>query len=162
MNNQEAKYDRWCETTDGRMIGYILHGLDYRDKVEITKDEIYIISQYESEYKTSNLPTLMELKQRGEVVEKLSYNEHTVNMIGTDKLSDTTIQAIISSFKLHGFSVTKESILNNFDAYKHGKCCGYRDEINGYHLFTPHCKEFYLCATTLNELSRDWQFTYKE
>lgn len=161
MNKQDAKYDRWVETKDGLMIGYILHGLDYRDKVEITNDEIYIINQYESEYKTSNLPTLMELKRRGEVVEKLSYKEHTVKMVVSDKLSDITIQVIISSFKLHGFNVTKEAILNNFEAYKRGLGCGYRDDTNGYHLFTPHDKEFYLCATTLNKLSSDWQTTYK-
>ena len=159
MKKQDAKYDRWVETKDGRMIGYILHGLDYRDKVEITNNEIYVINQYESEYKTSNFPTLMELKQRGEVVEKLSYKEHTVNMVVSNKLSDTTIRAIISSFKLHGFNVTKEAILNNFEAYKCGLGCGYRDDTNGYHLFTPHDKEFYLCATTLNKLSSDWQTT---
>lgn len=159
MNKQDAKYDRWVETKDGRMIGYILHGLDYRDKVEITDNEIYVINQYESEYKTSGLPTLMELKKRGEVVEKLSYKEHTVKMVVSDKLSDTTIRAIISAFKLHGFNVTKEAILNNFEAYKCGLGCGYRDDTNGYHLFTPHDKEFYLCATTLNKLSSDWQTT---
>ena len=32
MNKKDAKFDRWCETKDGRMIGYILHGLDYRTR----------------------------------------------------------------------------------------------------------------------------------
>ena len=90
------------------------------------------------------------------------YDEYCINLGDKPKMGDKEINAIIAEFEEAGFKVTKKAILHNFYAWSGSLKSGYRDESNGYHLFTP-CggNPFSLSATTLHELCRDWQTTYE-
>lgn len=64
-------------------------------------------------------------------------------------------------FRKHGYNVTEDAIKHNLDNYMLNCKSGYRDEANGYHLFTP-CRANYLTfrLTSLNDNCQDWQTTY--
>lgn len=56
--------------------------------------------------------------------------------------------------------VIEDAIKHNFNAYLMDMKSGFRDEINGYHLFTPCCHNpLSFRLTTLNK-NCDWQTTY--
>ena len=158
MNKQDAKYDRWIETRDGRLVGYILHGLTFRSKVEIGK-EIRIINPNDTLfYKDSNLPTVDELVECGVLLKKTTYEEYTVNC-GKSPILDK-IDSICDDFKKHGLDITPEHIWLCYRQYIKGNSGGFRDEIKGYHLFMPHDENLIIMATTLSPQSSDWQATY--
>ncbi len=90
------------------------------------------------------------------------YDEYNINLGNNPAMGDKDIDAIIAEFKEAGFKVTKAAILHNYYAWTADRKSGYRDEKNGYHLFTPcGCNPFSLRATTLHELCKDWQTTYE-
>lgn len=68
---------------------------------------------------------------------------------------------LAKEFKKHGFNVTPQAIMHNYEAWRDGWKVGYRDEQNGYHLFSP-CggNPLSLRATTLEDCCSDWQITY--
>lgn len=64
------------------------------------------------------------------------------------------------AFKDNGFDVTLEAIFHNYEAWLRDEKSGYRDEANGYHLFSPcGCNPFRLSASELHDGLR-WQHTY--
>ena len=76
-------------------------------------------------------------------------------------LSEQGIQSIIDKFAKNGFKVTHEAIKHNFEAWLRDHKSGYRDDENGYHLFTPcGCNPLSFNATTLSD-NCDWQTTYE-
>ena len=73
---------------------------------------------------------------------------------------DFDIEAVIDELKDNGFNVTKKAIIHNFEAWKSGFKSGYKDEVNGYFLFTPYgCDSIRFYATELT--GEDWEKTYK-
>jgi len=90
------------------------------------------------------------------------YDECNIDLGNNPTMGDKDIDAIIAEFEESGFKVTKAAILHNYYAWSADRKSGYRDEKNGYHLFTPcGCNPFILIATTLHPLCDDWQTTYK-
>ena len=90
------------------------------------------------------------------------YDEYNINLGNNPAMGDKDIDAIIAEFEEAGFKVTKAAIMHNYYAWSADRKSGYRDEKNGYHLFTPcGCNPFSLSATTLHDLCKDWQTTYK-
>ena len=105
------------------------------------------------------LPTLQDLVQCGVLTECFDYQTFEVNY--PNRPSRISVNNIQKFFKSKGFNVTEEAILHNFKGYLRGFKCGYRDEKNGYHLFTPcHLNNLSFCLTSLSDLT-DWQITYQ-
>ena len=104
--------------------------------------------------------TLNKLKAQGLGDTVYCFDEYDVNMKFPRALSEKKIKAICNEFMEHGFNVTPRAVVHNFNNWLMGYKCGYRDEENGYHLFTP-CggNPFSLRATTLDDRV-DWQATY--
>lgn len=72
------------------------------------------------------------------------------------------IADIKAYFNAHGYNVTEEAILHQINAWRCDMKSGYRDEENGYHLFTPcGCNPLSIRLSTLNHLCKDWQHTYE-
>lgn len=91
------------------------------------------------------------------------FDEYNIADLGyPTSLSDAKVNKIVRKFRAHGFNVTKEAVMHQYGAWNAGFKSGYRDDENGYHLFTPcgRCNEFALCASTLTD-KVDWQTTYE-
>lgn len=124
----------------------------YQNRIDLKNQLIY-------DYKeTDNVPTLNELTEAGELSIKYGYKEAAVNYKCYP--SKISVNEVIKKFKKQGYNVTKEAIEHNFRAYLADAKSGYRDEKNGYHLFTP-CRHNRLSfrLSTLNK-NCDWQITY--
>ena len=89
------------------------------------------------------------------------YDKFEVDLGWTKTMSVRRIKKIRETFSQHGFNVSEQAILHNYSAWIAGLKSGYRDEENGYHLFTP-CggNPLSFSATTLNQMCDDWQTTY--
>lgn len=71
------------------------------------------------------------------------------------------IDKVIAEFQDNGFNVTREAIEHNYNAWRFDMKSGYRDEENGYHLFTPcGCNPLSFRCSSLEEGCEDWQITY--
>ena len=88
------------------------------------------------------------------------YDEYDV-FVGHKKLSPNKVKSIIKEFKDNGFNVTEDAITHNYNAWLCDLKSGYRDETNGYHLFSP-CghNPLQFRASTLDKSCEDWQTTY--
>jgi hypothetical protein len=77
------------------------------------------------------------------------------------KYSDRKVKEICKFFKVNGYNVTEEAVRHNILAWMSDYKSGYRDEKNGYHLFTPcGCNPLSIRLNTLHKLCDDWQTTY--
>lgn len=105
--------------------------------------------------------TLNNLKAQGLGHEVFCYEEYDIDLGDRPTMDDKQIAKVIAEFEDAGFKVTKDAILHNFYAWSGSLKSAYRDEKNGYHLFSP-CggNPFILRATTLHPLCDDWQITY--
>lgn len=80
----------------------------------------------------------------------------------TGKPGEGFLDGIAKEFKEHGFNVTIEALRHNFNAWRADLKSGYRDEENGYHLFTPcGCNPLSFRCSSLEEDCKDWQITYQ-
>lgn len=105
------------------------------------------------------LPTLGDLVSCGVLTECLDYKSVDLNY--HNRPSKISVKNVQKFFKAQGFNVTEEAILHNFQGYLTGYKCGYRDEVNGYHLFTPsRLNNLSFRLTSLSEFT-DWQTTYQ-
>ena len=101
------------------------------------------------------------LIREGKGKEVFCYDQFDVDLGWIRKMSDRRVKSIRETFRKNGFNVSEEAILHNFDAWLGDMKSGYRDEENGYHLFTPcGCNPLSFRATTLNPMCKDWQTTY--
>lgn len=76
-------------------------------------------------------------------------------------VEESQFDGIIAEFKEHGFNVTKEALLHNYYAWCGDYKSGYRDDENGYHLFTPcGCNPLRFSCTSLEYGCKIWQKTY--
>lgn len=153
------------ELPNGKLVNLFPH--KYSAKVDLT-NEMYILESDEEEYESSTLPTFNDLVSEG-IVKVVSCIERKFDMnnIYQDRyrvsnLSEKKLKSIINKFKKNGFNVTREAILHNFSCWLGDLKSGYRDEENGYHLFSPcGCNPLSFRATTLHPKCADWQTTYE-
>lgn len=67
---------------------------------------------------------------------------------------------IIAELKENGYNVTRQALEHNYNAWLADCKSGYRDEENGYFIFTPcGCNNLYFNVTKLDD-HFDWQYTY--
>lgn len=142
-------YEVWFETIDGVKLDipcYFLNRIDLENLVLYKNDE------------TVQFPTLNELVADKKLFCKHCYAE--VDLSYKTFKSKISIKRIQKYFKSNGFNVTEEAIMHNFNAYLLDMKSGYRDEENGYHLFTPCCHNpLSFRLTSLNKNCK-WQTTY--
>ncbi len=88
------------------------------------------------------------------------YDEYEV-MVGYPRtMSEKRIERICNKFRKNGFNVTPDAIKHNYHAWLGDLKSGYRDEQNGYHLFSPcGCNALRFSATNLLPCL-DWQTNY--
>ena len=145
---------------DGSMVD--VYAVNYGCKVDI-ENKLYL-SMYDEGYQECELPTFNDLYAKGIMPEEGSCIEKTYSIkfgCRKRKLSDSDINKMIKEFKANGLNVTREAILHNYEAWLYDEKSGYRDEENGYHLFSPcGCNPLSFRATTLHEKCEDWQHTY--
>lgn len=147
--NDISDYADWFEDKAGNkypLKRYYLNRIDLERRIEYGNKE------------TNAFPTLEELVKNGTLTYKTAYKEAAVNYKCYP--SKISVKEVIRKFKKLGYNVTKEAIEHNFRAYLADAKSGYRDEVNGYHLFTP-CRHNRLSfrLSTLNK-NCDWQKTY--
>lgn len=140
----------WFETKNGKKLALPYYFLN---RIDINKLQLY------SEKETDKYPTLNELVENKTLTLKFGY-EIIRKQYKTYNPRQISIKALIAFFKKHGYNVTEKAIYHNMNAYIMDMKSGYRDEENGYHLFTP-CGHNPLSfeLTSLNK-NCDWQTTY--
>ncbi len=144
---------------DGRIIDLIdengKFALKYDRAFNLRTGEIYPCNTHPEESTTLNELT----KQGGRTVH--CYDEVDMNFSTRFRIDEKKLKRIKRFFLQKGFNVTTEAILHQYCAWWIGMKSGYRDEENGYHLFTPcGVNPFSLRLTTLDERCSDWQTTY--
>lgn len=163
------------QLNDGRIIEVMSedkeHFINYATPFNIETGEIdrtaYPRKMYKGkdglpDYAPEGFTTLNNLKAQGNGNEVHCYDEYNINLGVKPKMTERLIKTIIEEFEDAGFKITEDAILHNFYAWSGSLKSAYRDEKNGYHLFSP-CggNPFILRATTLHDLCSDWQTTYE-
>lgn len=142
-------HEVWFETVDGTKLDipyYFLNRIDLENLILYKNEE------------TDKFPTLNELVADNKLFCKHCYVE--VDLSYKTFRFKISVKRIQKFFKRNGFNVTEEAIMHNFNAYLNDAKSGYRDEENGYHLFTPCCHNpLSFRLTSLNK-NCDWQTTY--
>ena len=88
----------------------------------------------------------------------LTEDEQMTTMVCDMKLN---ADKVVEWFEKHNAPITKEAVLHNFDAWQEDKKCGFLDEVNGYHLFSPCCcNPLTFRRSTLHPSCKDWQVTH--
>lgn len=130
----------------------------YGNRLDLREMKVY---SGEDAYKNPNLPDLNDLVRQQRLITRTIYREYEINLGKSPRiLSNKLARKICEEFKEHGFAVTEEAVRHNFDAWLADFKSGYRDEKNGYHLFTPcGCNPLSFRASSLDE-RLDWQKTY--
>lgn len=145
---------------DGSMVD--VYAVRYDSKVDIVNKKY--IDIFDSNYKKCTLPTLNDLYAEGVLDKEGTCIEKQYNIyFPEDKtlLTTSDINTMIKEFKDNGLNVTKEAIMHNYQAWRFDQKSGYRDEDNGYHLFTPcGCNPMSFRASSLHTKCEDWQQTY--
>lgn len=76
-------------------------------------------------------------------------------------ITQNKVSRIQKYFERRGFMVTQEAIMHQLCAWMQGYKSGYRDNDNGYFLFTPcGLNPLSIRLTTLHPLCKGWQKTY--
>lgn len=163
--NSRKETQRGIQLTDGRIIS--LYDKDnhfylrFDKKIDLengTYEEDGIVSLDDS-----NSTCLNNLIRHGarevRCYDECNYNE---NVYPSEfNLNDEKVKKIQKYFKEHGFNVTKDAIFHQLSSWMNDYKSGYRDEVNGYHLFSPcGCNPLSIRLSTLNKLCSDWQTTY--
>ena len=155
---------QWGYEVDGKVIvicdkeGKFV--LRYDDKFILKTGKVFENDKEIPDYDKERVITLNQLKGNGIGKEVYCYDEYNINLGWIKGMSDNRVRKIRKEFLENGFNVTEEAILHNYECWKADFKSGYRDEENGYHLFTP-CghNPFSLSVTNLVE-GLDWQTTY--
>ena len=114
------------------------------------------------DYAPEGYTTLNNLAAQGIGKDVYCYDEHSIVFpYEFHTLTDKDVQSIIDEFKENGFNISPKAIWHNYGAWLGDLKSGYRDDDNGYHLFTPcGCNPLQFHATTLNK-NCEWQTTYE-
>ncbi len=134
------------------------HRLDLKNML-ITENE------KEIEQRT-DLPDLNQLIKEGYIIDVNIFRAHDIflakfkNCRTRKVLDDDLLAALQEEFRNHGFNVTADAIRHNYNAWLADHKSGYRDQENGYHLFTPcGCNPLSFRVASI-EPELDWQWTY--
>lgn len=137
----------------------------YGNKVNLETMEIAIEPrgiEPDAEFDALGWPTINDLVATGRVEARFPYKEYDIRFGNIRSMSSARVKRIVKEFRTNGFNVTDEAVMHNYNAWLCDHKSGYRDEENGYHLFSPcGCNPFSLRATTLYESCADWQTTYE-
>lgn len=152
---------RGIELSDGRVMS--LYNEDNEFYLRFDNPLNLSKGTFEPRVAVENELTLNTIIRGGLGKEVHCYNELQY-MVG-DKVDEMAFGAEMNSilwfFKKNGYNVTREAIKHNLAAWLCDMKSGYRDEVNGYHLFSPcGCNPLSFRLTTLHELCDDWQETY--
>lgn len=151
---------RYHQLPDGSMVD--VYAVRYDSKVDIVNKKY--IGCYDEGYEDCNLPTLNDLYRDGVLGKEGTCIEKQHRIDFSDRkriLTDRDIKKMIKEFKDNGLNVTREAIEHNYQAWKFDEKSGYRDEANGYHLFSPcGCNPMSFRASSLHPKCEDWQITY--
>lgn len=140
--------------------------IDFRGKVNT--DTLEYLKMSDKGYKECTWSTINDLIKDGKAISKPYGKEYDIDVRGfsgcrsvhPSKVPD--FSKIQKKFKKNGFNVTIEALEHNFGAWLGDLKSGYRDEENGYHLFTPcGCNRLSFRATELHSYFEDWQITYE-
>ena len=107
-----------------------------------------------------DIPTINEMIANGDkILSCVPYKQCNSKLYSGKRFN---AQSIVKYFNKKGYNVTLDAVEHNYNAW----CCdmksGYRDEENGYHLFTPYgCNPLQFRLSTLHPTAKDWQITYK-
>lgn len=144
----------------GKMVD--VYSCRYDAKVDLENGK-YIPFSNDEEYQNSELPTFNELVKSGVVSVASCVDKYDIDFPwDVRELSEDDFESIMDEFKENKFNVTMEALLHNYECWKGDLKSGFRDEKNGYHLFTPcGCNPLSFRATTLHILCDDWQITYE-
>lgn len=173
FSNYKQTTDRMVEFTDkapehlqGRKIPMMCSKGGIRFDARLDMENLIAYEPSDPNYQEmSDLPTINELIADGIAVEWQPYKEATLDAVNEQKEfyrgGRPRIKAIKEYFKAHGFNVSTEAIMHNFNAWKCDGKSGYRDENNGCHVFSPcGCNPFSIYVTELHPDCADWQTTY--
>lgn len=160
----DGKEYRTFELPNGKYVN--VFDVLYNSKIDID-NEMYVPKCKDEEFENLALPTMNELVHDG-IVKEVSCIENTydidlpaVSRFG-EKLTAEDFDSMMDEFAQAGFNVTWEALYHNYSAWLGDLKSGYRDEKNGYHLFTPcGCNPLSFRATSLHEKCNDWQTTYE-
>ena len=160
-----AQATHWFETIQGTKLFIPYHWLTKVNLAEMT-----YVSYQDEDYTDCTFPTVEELIGRGEIKKNvvLPYKQFDINFKSfrsafqrsvVDRKCD--VKVICKKFRKQGFAVTEEAVRHNFWAWMSGAKSGFRDEANGYHLFTPcGLNPLSFRVTGLHPACEDWQTTY--
>lgn len=159
---QDKNECEWGVRINEGIIPVIKNGkfvLNWESKFTIDGDllTLYIYPEPAPE----NATCLNQLNKENKIIEETHcYDEYDIDLGYPDELSDDDIIRIAQEFKEHGFNVTENAIWHNYTAWLVDAKSGYRDEANGYHLFSPcGCNPLSFRVTSLDK-RLDWQETY--
>lgn len=153
--------ERGVQLPDGRIVPVVLNG-----KLLIRFDQCLDLDKqiaYPSGVIVEGLRTLNDWVKAGGKEVHL-YDECEYDGGGDwypEELLDADVDKVQLFFAEQGYHVTKEAIMFCYKAWYFGAKSGYRDDANGYHLFTP-CGWINPLSFRLSTLDRrlDWQTTY--
>lgn len=166
----QSSYDALLYTKGDKVTFYMnFKEISYDTPINL-KDGTYLeYGEWDRYAKTPKLPkgfvTINELKAKKKLLERSFTNEFQLVVrnyknlfLKNGKLSYARIRRI---FKRHGFDVTDKALEHNYGCWRDDLKSGFRDEENGYHLFTPcGCNPLSFTATKLNGKCDYWQKTY--
>lgn len=158
------------ETQRGVMLndGRVISLFDKKNKFYLRFD--YQINLTEGVFFPTNehidgCVSLNDLLRNDEAVEVHCYDsvDYDEDVYPCDKdFTGQDIADIKAYFNANGYNVTEEAISHQIKAWKCDMKSGYRDEENGYHLFSPcGCNPLSIRLSTLHHLCEDWQRTYE-
>lgn len=159
---EEPSY-RCFQLPNGKLVD--VYSCRYDCKVDLF-NETFIPCSDVYEYEMSNLPTFNDLVKEG-VVKEVSCIEKSYDIdLPYNRFDNFDIgevcDSVIKQFKENGFNVTRKAIIHNYSAWLGDMKSGYRDEDNGYHLFSPcGCNPLSFRATSLHKNCYDWQTSYE-
>lgn len=149
------------ETMRGVQVGEEIIDIYPSMKLGFSYNTKFQPGTFEFPYDGEDAVTLNRLLELGMAEEVQCYKMYDVYLGKNFTMTSTALNRIIKEFEEHGFKVTKKAIKHQYECWKSDCKSGYRDEANGYHLFSPcHCNPFAIRATTLSDLCKDWQKTY--
>ena len=150
------------DTMRGVKVGNVIIDLYPSINIGFNYGTMFNPETFEFPYDGVNAICLNDLAKQGKCEEVQCYRMYDIDFpCKFKKLTPKVMKDIIEKFKAHGFNVTKKAVQWQYDNWSSDLKSGYRDEENGYHLFSPcGCNPFSLRATTLHPLCADWQTTY--
>ena len=139
--------------------------ISYYSKVNLENGTYMNISEFDkSTGNMENCKTIRQLIDDG-TLKKVQYvDEYEIFPKGFECDSqhpeNLPYDEIIAELKENGYNVTRQALEHNYNAWLADYKSGYRDEENGYFIFTPcGCNNLYFNVTKLDD-HFDWQYTY--